>query len=100
MADIKIRDLQDGLPFGAMVSGATREALQDPDVRKQLNALFEERGVLVFEGMEPSGQMQVALSEVFGSMRDHPTKNTPRADQDTMPGVIDMHYLCSTRRAR
>jgi taurine dioxygenase len=70
MAHIRIRDLQDDLPFGSMVSGANGAALQDPEVRRQLNALFEERGVLVFEGM-----------------------NTPQADRDTMPGVIDMHYF-------
>jgi len=34
--------------------------------------------------------MHVALSNVFGPLKDHPSKAVPRVDQDSMPGVIDM----------
>jgi taurine dioxygenase len=91
MADIRIRDVRDDLSFGARVSGVTRAALKDAEVRRELNELFERRGLIVFDGMEPSSHVQVELSEVFGPMRDHPTKNTPRAE-DTPPGVIEIHY--------
>ena len=91
MADIRIRDLRDDLSFGALVSGVTRAALKDAEVRRKLNEVFEKRGLIVFDGMEPSSHVQVELSEVFGPMRDHPTKNTPRAD-GTPPGVIEIHY--------
>jgi len=34
--------------------------------------------------------MQIALSDIFGPLKDHPSKAVPRVDQDAMPGVIDM----------
>jgi taurine dioxygenase len=41
--------------------------------------------------------MQVAISKVFGPLKDHPTRATPRDDasEDLGPGVIDMHYMPS-----
>ena len=41
--------------------------------------------------------MQVELSKVFGPLKDHPTKSTPRdaASEDLAEGVIDMHYVPS-----
>jgi alpha-ketoglutarate-dependent taurine dioxygenase len=80
--------LQDDLPFGARVRGATREALADEDVRRQLNDIFERRGMIVFEGVEQTAQMQVMISEVFGPLKDHPVKMVERVDQEKMPGVI------------
>jgi taurine dioxygenase len=58
--------------------------------------VFEDRGMIVFENMEATSKMQVALSKVFGPLKDHPTKSTPR-DSDTEDlGVIDMHYKPAT----
>jgi taurine dioxygenase len=91
MSDIKIRNLRDDLSFGAIVEGVTYETLEDPAVRARLNALFEERGLIVFEGVEPTSKMHVTVSNVFGPLKDHPTSTTPRVDGDVMPGVIDMH---------
>jgi alpha-ketoglutarate-dependent taurine dioxygenase len=90
---IKISNLSDEFSFGSTVAGVTYAALEDPAVRAELNALFEKRALIVFTGLESSGKMQVTLSQVFGPLKEHPTKNTPRADADTMPGVIDMHYI-------
>jgi len=92
MADIRISDLRDDLSFGSRVSGVTWDNIDDEDLREQLRQLFVERGVIVFEDMEPSSQMQVALSKVFGPLKDHPTKSTPRADPDLAEGVIDMEH--------
>jgi taurine dioxygenase len=36
--------------------------------------------------------MQVAVSRIFGPLKDHPTKSTKRADPDLDPGVIDMRH--------
>jgi taurine dioxygenase len=93
MASIEVKPLQDGLTFGARVRGVTRATLEDPAARARLLALFEDRGLIVFEEMEPSSKMHVELSGVFGPLKDHPVPTVPRVDQDIMPGVIDMHYV-------
>jgi taurine dioxygenase len=85
-----VKPLQADLPFGARIAGVTRELLQDQATRRELKRLFEDRGLLVFEGVEPSGEMQVAISAVFGPLKDHPVPSVARVKQDTMPGVIDM----------
>lgn len=94
MAGIKVRDLKQGLSFGSRIEGVNWETLADEGVRAEINRVFEERGMIVFEGMEGTAKMHVALSTVFGPLKDHPTKSTPRDDaaEDLGPGVIDMHY--------
>ena len=62
MSSIKVRPLQDDLPFGARISGVTWANIEDAAVRKQINDVFEERGMIVFEDVEPSSKMQVAVS--------------------------------------
>jgi taurine dioxygenase len=90
MASIKVRPLQDALPFGARISGVSWENVEDEAVREQINEVFEDRGMIVFEEVEPSSKMQVAISTIFGPLKDHPVKTVPRVDQDAMPGVIEM----------
>jgi taurine dioxygenase len=90
MSVLDVRSLQDGLGFGVRIRAATRANVADPEVRKEINALFEKEGLIVFENVEPSGEMHVALSNVFGPLKDHPSPAVPRVDQATMPGVIDM----------
>jgi taurine dioxygenase len=92
MSAITITPLAPGLSFGNRVDGVTWENIHDEELRARLRQLFIERGVLVFENMEPSPKMQLALSQVFGPLKDHPTRNVPRADGD-MLGVIDMHIM-------
>jgi len=87
---ITVQQLRDDLAFGARIGGVTHEVLEDAAVREQINQVFEDRGLIVFEDVEPSGTMHVALSNVFGPLKDHPSKAVPRVDQDSMPGVIDM----------
>jgi taurine dioxygenase len=91
-ASINVTTLRDDLPFGARISGVTFEVLQDEAIRKQINAVFEDRGMIVFENVEPSSQMHVTISNVFGPLKDHPVPAVQRVDQDTMPGVIDMRH--------
>jgi taurine dioxygenase len=90
MASITVRNLQDDLSFGARITGVTQEGLQDEGLRREINAVFEDRGMIVFEDVEPSSRMHVALSNVFGPLKDHPVPTVDRVDQDLMPGVIDM----------
>jgi taurine dioxygenase len=88
MTSIDVRPLEEGLSFGARVLGLTRADLDDDATRDRLADLFEERGVLVFEDVEPTPSMQVALSTVFGPLKDHPSNATPRAGGEL--GVIEI----------
>jgi taurine dioxygenase len=92
MARLKVRDLRNDLTFGSIVEGVNEAALADPDVRAEINDIFVRRGMIVFTGCEPIARFQVELSTVFGPLKDHPTKSTARADDNAVPGVIDMHY--------
>ena len=95
MPDINVRPLRDDLAFGSIVEGVTFETLADEAVRAELNARFEARGLIVFKGVEPTSKMQVAISKIFGPLKDHPTKSVTRAATDLAEGVIDMHYVPS-----
>lgn len=87
---ITVRPLQDDLPFGARIAGVTWATLEDEAVRQQIRDTFEDRGMVVFEGIEQTGKMQVALSKVIGPLKDHPVKSVERVkrDDDEMVGVI------------
>ncbi len=89
---ITVRPLSDDLPFGARIAGVTRENSRDAEVRAQINAVFEDRGMIIFEEMEPSNAMQVALSEVFGELEDHAISDVPMADEDVR-GMTDFDYV-------
>jgi taurine dioxygenase len=91
MTDITVRPIRDDLSFGSVVAGLTFDALDDPDVRARLAAAFEERGLLIFRDVEPTPAMQVAISTVFGPLKDHPSAATPRAG-DGMLGVIEIRH--------
>jgi len=94
MSGISIRNLKDDLSFGSIVEGLGWDNIEDESVRQTLCDTFKERGLIVFKNMEPTAKMQVALSKVFGPLKDHPTKATPRDEEtgDEALGVIDMHY--------
>ena len=94
MGKLQISDLRDDLSFGAMVHGVDWDTLKDEQARQKMRDLFVERGLIIFKDMEPSAKMQVALSKVFGPLKDHPTTTTPRDEEtgDDADGVIDMHY--------
>jgi len=92
MSSITVRPLRDDLSFGARIAGVTLANVAEPAIRAEINRVFEDRGMIVFEDIEASGRMHVALSDVFGPLKDHPVKTVERVDQDTMPGVIDMRH--------
>lgn len=90
---LTITPIRDDIAFGARIAGVTRESLDDAGVRQAITDAFERYGVLVFEDVEPSPAMQVALSKVFGPLKDHPSKAVTRAgDGDDMLGVIEMRH--------
>ena len=88
MALQDIRPLQQGLPFGTRIGGLTLEQASNPDVREEIASLFEQRGMIVFEDVDPSDELQLAISTAIGPLKEHPVKSLSRVDQDTMPGVI------------
>ena len=85
-----VRPLADGLSFGARIGGLTLGSLNDPELRAEINAVFEAKGMIVFEDVEPSNQMQIALSNVFGPLKEHPVKSVSRVDRDGLPGVVEI----------
>lgn len=87
MASINVSQLADELPFGACVTGVDLEALKDEDVRSRLRDVFEERGVVVFKGLERSSELHLALSGVFGPLQHHALM----ADKDTKPEVVNLN---------
>jgi taurine dioxygenase len=88
MASIDIQPLDKDVPFGAKVSGVTRENLQEEETRQQLRDLFQEVGVIVFKNVEQTPEMQVDISTVFGPLKDHPVPTVDRADSEKLLGVI------------
>lgn len=92
MTSLSVNPLREDLNFGARISGVTFETLKDEANRERINEIFEDRGVIVFENVEPSGRMHVAISNVFGPLKEHATRATPRTDALNLPGVIDMVY--------
>src|SRR5207344_3307878 len=51
MTTVTVRPIRDDLSLGARVGGVTLDQLSDPEVRARLNEAFEERGLLIFEGV-------------------------------------------------
>ena len=87
---IEFAPLQQDLPFGSRIRGVTRKNVTEEGNRQRIWQLFEQRGLLVFEEMEQSCEMQLALSTVFGPLKDHPVKAVARAREDLAPGIIDL----------
>lgn len=90
MSRLDIRPLTDEHPFGARISGVTWETIEDEAVRQQVRDVFEDRGMIIFEDIEPSTQMQVAVSKLFGPLRDHVIKNMNRLDAPNVPGLVSI----------
>ena len=62
MALTDISPLRDDLPFGIRIGGVTRDLLKDASIRKQIDDLFVTHGMIVFEGVEQTDEMQLAIS--------------------------------------
>jgi taurine dioxygenase len=90
MSTIAVNPLSDEVSFGSRVAGVTLQMLGEQSVRERLNDIFQDRGLIVFENVEPTSRMHVAISNVFGPLKDHPVAAVERVDNETMPGVIDM----------
>lgn len=89
MTTLDIRPLGADHPFGARIRGVTRANVGDEATAQQLREVFEDRGVIVFEDMEPTEDMQIALSAVFGPSQPYAIKNASLEDPKH-PGLISL----------
>jgi taurine dioxygenase len=89
MASLDIRPLTDEHPFGARIVGVNRDNVADEAIGRQLRAVFEDRGMIVFEDMEPSADLQLALSQVFGPSQPYAIKDT-KFEDSKHPGLISL----------
>ena len=80
--------LDDRFDWGVSVSGLSMSALSDPEVRQQLYDLWIQEGVIVFHGIDGL-QEQLALSRIFGPLREHPS---PDAISATTRELIDVQF--------
>ncbi|MCX2929348.1 TauD/TfdA family dioxygenase [Mycobacterium sp. CVI_P3] len=90
MSSAHFRPLREDLSFGARVSGVTHAALEDEHLRDRLRRVFDERGMILFEDVEPDPELQVEISKVFGPLKDHPVPSVPRANGALHPGVVEI----------
>jgi len=81
MTTLDIRPLSEEHPFGARISGVTMANVGDDDIRRTLREVFEDRGMIVFEDIEQSEDMQFALSEAFGPSQDYAIRNSSFEDR-------------------
>ena len=88
MSAIKVRPIQDDVPFGAWITGVTPEVLEDEDVRKEIRGVFVKRGLIVFENVEQSTEMQLKLSTVMGPIKEHPARRRSNNELQTGLGEI------------
>ncbi|MCB2061751.1 MAG: TauD/TfdA family dioxygenase [Novosphingobium sp.] len=87
-----VKPLREDLPFGVIIRGMTKEQTKDPAIRRQVNELFYKHGMILFEGVEPSSDMQVALSDIFGPLKEHPVYSVARVDREGKPGVVEIAH--------
>lgn len=89
MAEIDIRNLSGEHSFGARIRGVTQSNVTDEAVRQELRDVFEDRGMIVFEDIEQSEDMQFALSDAFGPPQVYAIKNLS-VEPGKREGVINI----------
>ena len=85
----QVAPLSSDLPFGATVIGLTQARLDQPEIRRELNNLWVEHGVLLFRGGESSQDMHLALSRCFGPLEPH---LFPESRQEGYPDLVKIKY--------
>jgi taurine dioxygenase len=88
MTSMQESPLAENLPFGTRIKGLNWDILENEDLRRRVKAIFEDRGLIIFEEVEPCDKMLVALSNIIGPLQDLSLEKVSRVDGDTMPGVL------------
>ena len=79
-----------GNKIDSVGSWATITRIEDPAIRKEIDDLFIQHGMIVFEDVEQTDAMQLAISSCFGPLKEHPVKSLSRVDSEHLPGVIEI----------
>lgn len=87
---LTVTPLDPALPFGARARGVDLPALQDEAVRQHIRDIFWDQGMILFEGAEPSNELQVAVSELFGPLQEHPIKGMTKTEGALVPGMVEL----------
>src|SRR5688572_30155219 len=82
---INIRKAQEGVGFGVRMTGITAERLEDPAVRQEIQDVFVKEGLIIFEDVEQSTEMQLKLSTAIGPIKEHPARR--RANNELQTGL-------------
>ena len=90
MASLDVQPIREDLPFGVRIRGLTRDQIADSATRARINDLFYRHGMILFEDVEPTSDFQLALSDVFGPLKEHPVQSVTRVDRDSKPGVVEI----------
>jgi taurine dioxygenase len=90
---LTVKPLDEKVDFGVRIAGVTLQALREDGTRNQISDLFEQSGVIIFEDVETTGEMHVALSNVFGPLKEHPSPAVKRAQGDLYPGIVENTHL-------
>ena len=70
MGQFTVRLLDPALPFGIRIGALTRAMLDDAATRDEIDQLFVRHGMIVFEDVVQSDEMQLAISNCFGRSRN------------------------------
>jgi taurine dioxygenase len=90
MPAFDVRPLDPSLTFGKILGGVTLDILEDPAVRQEINQIFIDDAMILFEDVEQTDAMQLAISTCFGPLKEHPVKGISRVDSNRLPGVIEI----------
>lgn len=83
-----IEKLSDGLTFGCVVTGLTREDLESPETREQLRERWLIDGLLVFRGSKVTPEFQIALSDCFAKTIVHPVKEIRHPEHEKLIRLV------------
>jgi len=86
---LEFSELAEGLPFGGIVRGLTREHLRDQENCERLRNLWIDKGVLLFRDGDGSRDMQCELSAVFGELKEFPFVESRSEDH---PQLVKIKY--------
>ncbi len=84
----RVAPLAPHLNWGAQVFDFDPASLADPEIRKDLRALWVQEGVIAFRKLQGS-ETQIALSEIFGPLLVHPRSDNIGKDHKEL---IDVHH--------
>jgi taurine dioxygenase len=89
MGKLEIRSI-DKISIGTEISGVNLANVHDQDIRSAIGGEFGRTGLIVFKDMEPSDELQVAVSGIIGPPQEHALKQMNQ-DPNSL-GLIELSY--------